>query len=64
MFDDTAQRHFAFGTGEERGGQFDLKRFMGLARGMGIPPDDAARLAMNIVIEKRRVIEPRSAGLV
>ena len=52
--DDAAQRQFAFGTGQERSGQFDLKRFMGLARGMGIPADDAARLAMNIVFEQRR----------
>ena len=41
-------------VGERASGQFDLKRFMGLARGMGIPADDAARLAMNIVFEQRR----------
>ena len=38
--------------------EFDLKRFMGLARGMGIPADDAARLAMNIVFEQRRANHP------
>ena len=38
--------------------EFELKRFMGLARGMGIPADDAARLAMNIVFEQRRANHP------
>ena len=41
--------------------EFDLKRFMGLARGMGIPADDAARLAMNIVFEQRRANHPGRA---
>jgi hypothetical protein len=43
--------------------RFDLKRFMSLARGMGIPADDAARLAMNIVIEQRREHDPNDAAL-
>ena len=55
---DARQQRFAFGAAEERSGQFDLKRFMRLARGMGIPADDAARLAMNIVIEQRRENDP------
>jgi len=61
--DDAAQRQFAFGSGQERSGQFDLKRFMHLARGMGIPADDAARLAMNIVFEQRRAADLRANDL-
>lgn len=55
--DDASQREFALGV-ELGFGRLDPKRFIDLARAMGIPARDAARQVMGLIAEDGRVNDP------
>jgi hypothetical protein len=60
--DDGSERDFVLGA-ELGFGHLDLKRFVDLARGMGIPGRDAARQVLGLVTERGRLKVPRPNAL-